>query len=59
MSSLETVIGVLERHREARHWADLDVARDVLAALGIPLESAEAQPVPTVVEVPSEAPVIV
>lgn len=42
MSNLEIVVGVLERHREARHWADLNVARDVLSALGLP----ESDPAP-------------
>ena len=46
MSNLETVVGVLERHREARHWADLNVARDVLAALGLPETGPSEEPAP-------------
>jgi hypothetical protein len=42
MNNLETVIAVLERHREGRHWADLNVARDVLSALNLP----ESEPAP-------------
>lgn len=41
MTNLETVVSVLERHREARRWGDLDVARDVLAALGVPEDAAD------------------
>lgn len=35
MTNLERVVSVLERHREARRWADEAVARDLLAELGV------------------------
>lgn len=33
MTAFECVVGVLERHREARSWSDEAVARDILARL--------------------------
>jgi len=44
MSNLEIVVGVMERHREARHWAALNVARDVLSALGLPESDPAGEP---------------
>lgn len=46
MSNLEIIVGVLERHREARHWADLNVARDVMSALGLPESDPAGDPAP-------------
>lgn len=38
MTNLERVVAVLERHREARRWADEAVARDLLAELGVDVD---------------------
>lgn len=35
MNNLECVVAVLEKHREARQWADLAVAGDLLTQLGV------------------------
>jgi hypothetical protein len=57
MSNLEIVVGVLERNREARHWADLNVARDVLVALGLPESDPVGEPAPmTIAEAATPAP---
>jgi hypothetical protein len=45
MNNLECVISVLERHREARRWADEAVARDLLAALGLDEKAETGEPV--------------
>jgi hypothetical protein len=57
MNNLETVIAVLERHREARHWADLNVARDVLVALDLPENEPVGEPAPmSIAEAPPVEP---
>lgn len=35
MNNLTCAIGILAKHREARHWTDEDVAADLVAQLGL------------------------